>query len=50
MALTNTPVGLLYSDAAALIRTIFQSVKYIHDCGIVHRGPFTHLASILPTT
>jgi len=25
------------ADAAALIRTIFQSVKYIHDCGIVHR-------------
>ena len=25
------------SDAAALIRTIFQAVKYIHSCGIVHR-------------
>jgi serine/threonine protein kinase len=25
------------SDAADLIRTIFQAVKYIHDCGIVHR-------------
>ncbi|KZP03253.1 Pkinase-domain-containing protein [Athelia psychrophila] len=24
-------------DAAALIRTIFESVVYIHDCGIVHR-------------
>ena len=37
--LTNTCLGLLYSDAAALIRTIFEAVKYIHDCGIVHRGP-----------
>ncbi|KZP21322.1 Pkinase-domain-containing protein [Athelia psychrophila] len=25
------------ADAAALIRTIFESVVYIHDCGIVHR-------------
>jgi len=25
------------ADAAALIRTIFQAVKYIHDSGIVHR-------------
>jgi serine/threonine protein kinase len=25
------------SDAAGLVRTIFQAVKYIHDCGIVHR-------------
>jgi len=30
-----TPV---ISDAAALIRTIFKAVKYIHDSGIVHRG------------
>jgi len=29
--------ALSYSDAAALIRTIFQAVKYIHECGIVHR-------------
>ncbi|KAI1792742.1 Pkinase-domain-containing protein [Ganoderma leucocontextum] len=25
-------------DAAALIRTIMGAVKYIHECGIVHRG------------
>ncbi|KAF7972729.1 hypothetical protein HWV62_41555 [Athelia sp. TMB] len=25
------------ADAAALIRTIFEAVVYIHDCGIVHR-------------
>jgi len=25
------------ADAASLIRTIFKAVKYIHDCGIVHR-------------
>ncbi|KAF7973106.1 hypothetical protein HWV62_16216 [Athelia sp. TMB] len=25
------------ADAAALIRTIFEAVAYIHDCGIVHR-------------
>ncbi|KAF8062453.1 kinase-like domain-containing protein [Lyophyllum atratum] len=26
------------ADAAELVRTIFQSVKYIHSSGIVHRG------------
>lgn len=28
---------LVHSDAAELVRIIFQAVKYIHDCGIVHR-------------
>jgi calcium/calmodulin-dependent protein kinase I len=28
----------MHSDAAGLVRTIFKAVKYIHDCGIVHRG------------
>jgi len=28
---------ILHSDAAALVRTIFTAVKYIHDAGIVHR-------------
>lgn len=26
------------SDAAALVRTIMESVQYIHSAGIVHRG------------
>ena len=30
-------IHVVISDAAALVRTIFQAVKYIHDCGIVHR-------------
>jgi serine/threonine protein kinase len=30
----------LRSDAASLVRTIFKAVKYIHDCGIVHRGSY----------
>ncbi len=25
-------------DAAELVRTIMGAVKYIHECGIVHRG------------
>ncbi len=34
---------LSYSDAAGLVRTIMKAVKYIHDCGIVHRGTVTAL-------
>ncbi len=33
-------------DAAELIRTIMGAVKYIHDCGIVHRGEWRRLASV----
>ncbi len=33
-------------DAAELIRTIMGAVKYIHDCGIVHRGECRRLASV----
>ncbi|KAG6329373.1 hypothetical protein ID866_9717 [Astraeus odoratus] len=30
--------GMLDGDAAELVRTIFQAVRYIHDCDIVHRN------------
>jgi hypothetical protein len=35
-----------FSDAADLVRTIFKGVKYIHECGIVHRGPFSYDALV----
>jgi calcium/calmodulin-dependent protein kinase I len=30
-----------FSDAADLVRTIMKAVKYVHECGIVHRGAST---------
>ena len=34
--------SFLHSDAADLVRTVFKAVKWIHECGIVHRGTFMH--------
>ena len=37
VSLFSNIINSMRSDAADLVRTIFQAVKYIHDCGIVHR-------------
>ena len=36
--LTYVRVRVVRRDAAGLVRTIMGAVKYIHECGIVHRG------------
>ena len=38
------------SDAADLVRTIMKAVKYIHDCGIVHRGALQSFLLPIPSS